>query len=77
MSGMGGIDQQALVRATQDLVIAVNGLRNLVSTLFVSSTSAITHSATTGATDTLPAKPQGFVTININGVTYKVPFYLP
>lgn len=73
----GGIGQQALIRATQDLVIAVNGLRSLISTMFVSATSTISHTATTGATDTLPAKPEGFVSININGVSYKVPFYLP
>lgn len=75
--GHGGIGEQALIRATQDLVIAVNGLRTLISTLFVSSTASLSTSATAGAASALPGNPEKYVLVNVNGVPYKAALWKP
>ena len=52
--------------------IDVNGL----STTNLSLTSATTAtSATAGAATALPATPTGYVEVNVNGTTVKVPYY--
>ena len=38
-------------------------------------TSRITTSATAGAATALPATPEGYITIKLDGEDYKVPFY--
>lgn len=63
----------ALNFIAQNIARAVQALLNT----FPQQATTITHTATTGPTDTLPAKPVGFLSITIAGVSYKVPLYLP
>lgn len=63
-----------ILSALKNGVQAINSLATIIQSTFPQSSSAITHSATAGP-DTLPAKPSGFLTITVNGTTYKVPLY--
>lgn len=36
---------------------------------------SVSTSATAGAATALPVKPAGYITINVNGTNYKVPYY--
>lgn len=58
------------------LVQAVNRLNQTLNAIFPGAAASISHTATGGA-DTLPANPAGFLLLNIAGVAYKVPLYLP
>jgi hypothetical protein len=73
-SGSGGIGPKALIQAVINIPAALNGILTQLKAIFPASTSAITHTATGGA-DTLPGNPAGFLTVTINGVPVKVPFY--
>lgn len=58
----------------QNVVIAINNLTTKLGQVFPQG-SAVSHSATAG-TDTLPAAPAGFLTINLpDGTVGKVPYY--
>lgn len=64
--------QQALTNA----VGAVNNLAQTMKAVFPLASSSVVNTATGGA-QTLPANPAGFLTITVNGTSYKVPLYNP
>lgn len=63
----GGIFQQ-IMSVLKNIVVAINGLRE-------ASTINGTSSTATGGSATLPANPVTFVTVTVNGVSYKLPAY--
>ena len=66
---------QLLIANIQDVVQAINNLNVILQTVFPQQgVVAATASAGTG---TLPATPQGFLVVTINGTEYTVPLYLP
>lgn len=62
----------ALNFIAQNIARAVQALLNT----FPQQNTTITHTATLGS-DTLPAKPAGFLSVTISGVSYKLPLYDP
>lgn len=76
-SGQGGLIMKSIVNSLQDLNIAVNSLRQLISTIFPTATASIGTSATAGTASALPSAPAGYITVMVNGVAYKVPIYNP
>lgn len=71
----GGIGEAAAFKALQDIAVALNSVRQLISTQFPSATAALSTSATAGAASALPATPEKYVTVMINGVAYKFAGY--
>jgi len=75
--GMGGIGFKAVVNALISIVRAINQLYTLMQTIFPTATSSVSSSATAGTGSALPATPQGYLQVTVNGVAYKVPLYKP
>ena len=73
----GGLDNglQLLIANLQDVVQAVNNLNVTLATVFPQQ-GGTSATATTGS-GTLPAQPQLFLDVNIGGVEYRSPLYLP
>lgn len=69
-------DNQGIWATLKDGVTGINNLATVIGRIFPQASSSVTHSATGGG-DTLPANPSGFLTITVNGTSYKVPLYGP
>ena len=69
-----GLNVGAVVQLFQQLVVSINMLNQTLGSIFPTATATISHTATAGG-DTLPPNPSGFITIMIDGVAQKVPFY--
>jgi hypothetical protein len=67
---------------TDDIVSNLkNGVTNLgqliqvIRSIFPQQVGTTATTATSGAASALPATPAGYMNVNLNGVTVKVPFY--
>lgn len=69
-------NNQGIWATLKDGVTALNNLAKTLGTVFPLASSSITTTAT-GGSETLPANPTGFLTITVDGVSYKVPLYEP
>jgi hypothetical protein len=58
-----------------NISLFVDGPTQLDGTLTLSSITS-TSSATAGVASALPATPQGYITVNINGTNRKIPYYV-
>jgi hypothetical protein len=70
------LDLTGLVSVLQNMTQAINNNNKTFNAIFPISTNSIASTASAG-TGTLPATPQSFLNVNINGTAYKVPLYLP
>lgn len=73
----GGIGEAAAFKALQDIAVALNSIRQLISTQFPSASAALATSATAGAASALPGNPEKYVTVTVNGVAYKAALWKP
>lgn len=67
----GGIGEAAAFKALQDIAVALNNIRQLISTQFPSATATLSTSATAGAASALPGAPEKYATVMVDGVAYK------
>ncbi len=67
---------QNLVRATNSLQQTLESIETILASKFPEASASLTPTANAGA-GTLPAAPEDFLTITVNGVARKVPLYLP
>lgn len=70
------LNMSGVISAIQSGTQAINALNQTLNKIFPISTSSITSTASAG-TSTLPATPQAFLNITVNGTAYKIPLYLP
>lgn len=75
------MSNDAIITATQNIVIAVNTLNTTANTLNTTMQNVFPYITTTSSTATagaatLPANPAGFINITLpNGTAVKVPYY--
>ena len=77
------MSNDAIITATQNIVIAVNTLNTTANKLNTTMQSVFPYITTTSSTATagaatLPANPAGFINITLpSGTAVKVPYYNP
>lgn len=65
-----------IVTGIQNAVIGINKLGRTIEAVFPQQAGGTSMSATAGVASALPATPQGYLTIVVDGNAVKVPYYL-
>lgn len=65
-----------IVTGIQNAVIGINEMGKTIKTVFPQQTGGTSTSASAGVAAALPATPQGYLTIVVDGNAVKVPFYI-
>lgn len=65
-----------IVTGIQNAVIGINKLGRTIEAVFPQQAGGTSTSATAGIASALPATPQGYLTIVVDGNAVKVPYYL-